>query len=72
MSERKAKQKHDGKLGKKRSVTRVVSSQSLWLSINDHEFGKSVGLQPSEALSLLAWLRQEEATLEQWAKDQEA
>lgn len=55
-------EKHDGKLGDRAKI---------WIrdEYNDVIITPSV-LEPVEALSLLAWLKQEEATLQKLAKEQ--
>ena len=58
--------KHDGDLGDDYTVAWHYND----INIQDQR-AEFVALTPQQALSLLAWLRQEETTLEELAKEQE-
>lgn len=70
-------QKHDGQLGGEADVcySKVTTSlgiaDGIRIEHNDLWDEDIIGLHPSQALSLLAWLKQEESALEQMVKEQE-
>lgn len=68
-------QKHDGNLDRDDRMT-VQFAHEKYVEVRDSEsergfpYGDSLLFDPAQALSLLAWLKQEEATLERLAKEQ--
>ena len=66
---------HDGKLDEQkhawvRYLDKIVGEHGILIERDEWE-NDSIRLDPAQALSLLAWLKQEEATLRQLAKEQE-
>lgn len=67
--------KHDGKINsyyEARYVQDQHRKERVFVGDGAHSLSNHITLSPSESLSLLAWLRQEESTLEQLVKEQEA
>lgn len=67
-------QRHDGKLDERGDATASYGKAYLSKSAKDVHidgYDDGVCLSPKQTLSLLAWLRQEEARLEQLVKEQE-
>lgn len=69
--------KHDGQLGSNATVTYGEAATSAWgivdgIHIEHFDLGQEdvTGMSPSQALSLLSWLKQEEPTLQKMAKEQ--
>lgn len=68
------RQKHDGKLDERGDAIASYGKAYLSKSAKDVHidgYDDGVCLSPKQTLSLLAWLRQEEARLEQLVKEQE-